>query len=419
MTRLRDQNHHRLKSTDAPQQTSNRRRFLSLGVHLFAGAVLPSQASVQTGSVKKQISVGDHPYNGVSASGRSPAEFALASTNQQQAGQLTSSFRGHGLAQYPLNPDQVVMVGRRPGRQAMFADSRTGDVIQTFYCASNRYFCGHACFNQDGRWLYCSQADSKTHQGSIAVFDSQTGQLVAEWPSHGIEPHELVFDQLTHELVIANGGLVRSQDGQRRLLNRDSMSSSLVRLNASSGQKLEQIIIKQPYSSLRHLAIGADQTISLAIQYQAEDNRLTDEVWLSNKAAAHAPYLTATYHPKIGIKPFSIPQRIWEVCQGYIGSTAICASQNIAAFTSPRGNLALFWDTRQHNLLSIYRFNDVCGVSTTPDEGYFALTNSHGSVRFIDTQTQQENLHLRQKFPHQSWDNHLLMIPQTQPMMSL
>ena len=79
----------------------------------------------------------------------------------------------------------------------------------------------------------------------------------------------------------------------------------------------------------------------------------------------------------------------------------------------------LFWDTRQQNLLSMHRFNDVCGVSTTPDQGYFALTNSHGSVRFIDTRTQQENLNLRQKFPHQSWDNHLLMIPQTQQMMSL
>jgi len=43
-----------------------------------------------------------------------------------------------------------------------------------------------------------------------------------------------------------------------------------------------------------------------------------------------------------------------------------------------------------------------------PDERHFVLTNSNGEIRWIDTETLQEQPLLQQRVEGVRWDNHLV-----------
>ncbi len=76
-----------------------------------------------------------------------PKEFWLSATGHQQnkfaagwvnnlgstssAQQLQSGFRGHGLAQNPSKPQQVIMAGRSPGTKSLLLDLRSGKMTST------------------------------------------------------------------------------------------------------------------------------------------------------------------------------------------------------------------------------------------------------------------------------------------------
>lgn len=179
--------------------------------------------------------------------------------------------RPHGLLAEP--DGALVAVALRPGAwiQRSDAEGRLMQRVAADADGGGTTFGGHAAASLDGRWLYTSETHTPSGEGRIGVRDAATLRKHDEWPSHGIEPHQLLIDAQGH-VVVANGGLRRGPRDEKRELDR--MDSSLVRLDGRTGALLGQWRLPDPRLSIRHMAWsgeGAPRRLGLALQAEHED----------------------------------------------------------------------------------------------------------------------------------------------------
>ena len=98
--------------------------------------------------------------------------------------------------------------------------------------------------------------------------------MLAEIPTYGVGPHEILALPDGHTLAIANGGLVTDlADGKqrRRDLNIPEMDPSLVFVDVRDGRLLEQARPDDHFASVRHLALAPDGTVAVAMQYEGPE----------------------------------------------------------------------------------------------------------------------------------------------------
>jgi len=186
---------------------------------------------------------------------------------------VTLPGRAHGLL---AEADGcLVAMAMRPGLWMMRCDPE-GRVMQRIHLPdenADRRFDGHVVASACGRWLYATETDLQRSVGWVGVRDRATLRKVAEYRSHGVDPHQLVLDDAGHILLV-NGGLHRTPDGRKRDL--DQMDSSLVRLHHDSGELLGQWRLNDRRLSLRHLAWnepleGEPRLLGIALQAEHDD----------------------------------------------------------------------------------------------------------------------------------------------------
>src|SRR3546814_9716026 len=81
---------------------------------------------------------------------------------------------------------------------------------------------------------------------------------------------------------------------------------------------------------IRHLAIGRDGTVAMALQYEGPSGDLVPLVCL------HRPGAPA-------LQPLDLPEALLRDMRNYCGSAAVDAAGRVLAVSSPRGGLSLFW----------------------------------------------------------------------------
>jgi hypothetical protein len=337
----------------------------------------------------------------LSASGHRSDQYA-ASWVSKQAGHVTAKqvltgFRGHGLAQNPKQPEQIIMTGRSPATQSIVLDLVTGNTVHTMPSLPNHHMQGHACFSHDGQFLFSTEAHKVTGQGRISVRDTQTFSVVNHFDSHGIGPHELCLMPDQKTLVIANGGLHKSFNGNRKVLNLQTMDSSLVYINCETGQLVSQHRLEEKSASIRHIDVNTDGTVAAAIQVQRAVSGHSHSIPL---AAIHKPN-------SLNLILLNAEDKVIEKLNDYLGSVRIHSELNIAAFTSPKGNLALFWNMKTEELIGLHAFHNVCGLTLDSENKHFILSNSAGKIRQINALTLKEDRDRRMSFPNLHWDNHM------------
>lgn len=190
----------------------------------------------------------------------------------------------------------LLAVARRPGDWLLrWARTQTP---QWQWMAPGRSFNGHVITHRDGQRLYTTETDSDSGAGRVTLRDMRTLGVQHEWPTHGRDPHQLLWDEQTpNALVIANGGIETRPESGRIKLNKAEMDSSLVRLDAESGRLLGQWRLDDARLSLRHLAwSGAPQSRQLGIALQAEHDDEAQRVaapvlalFDGKRLQAHAP----------------------------------------------------------------------------------------------------------------------------------
>lgn len=255
-------------------------------------------------------------------------------TTREGAGQalqvhtsLSVPTRAHGLCVLPGG--DVVAAARRPGDWLVRWRPGQGSEPQWLWQDGARTFNGHVLASPDGSQLYTTETDTETGASWVAVRDARTLEKTAECPTHGIDAHELTWDvhTLYHgapTLIVANGGVPTAPETGRVKRDLHTMDSSIVRLDARTGQLLGQWRLgADPRLSLRHLAWSPDgRTLGIALQAEHDD------ATRKNAAPVLALFDGATLHV------VRTPDAIAAQLRGYGGSMS--ATPNGWAVSCPR-----------------------------------------------------------------------------------
>ncbi|MFT3954515.1 MAG: DUF1513 domain-containing protein [Piscinibacter sp.] len=132
--------------------------------------------------------------------------------------------RAHGLW---LEADgSLLVVARRPGEWLL--RWRGGGEPQWQWSEPERRLCGHAIVAHGA--LYTTESDTDSGAGRVVRRDPRSLQPLDDWPSHGIDAHQLLVDA-DGTLLVANGGVPTQPERGRVKLDRAAMDPSLVRLD--------------------------------------------------------------------------------------------------------------------------------------------------------------------------------------------
>ncbi len=304
--------------------------------------------------------------------------------------QRTMPARGHTLE---LSPDGALcaIIDRKPGASITFCRAEDGALLNRIAAPEGYHFDGHAVFNSTGTLLYATESADLDQAGRIAVFDVANGSRVADFPTHGVEPHELIWVEPDRNLAIGNGGI------RDRKAMEAEIESSLVLLDAGDGTLLAKHELDPHLVSLsiRHLARSAAGEIVFAMQDQdaATDWRPMVGVLDANGALAFLDL------------PLDDLMRL----RGYCGSAAIDRRGTIAAASSPHGGVAAFWSLPDRRYLGSVELRDGCGIAAAEETGCFVFTSGAGT-RVLATASSHGITSRVLERPANSlpqWDNHL------------
>lgn len=297
--------------------------------------------------------------------------------------------RGHAAAAHPTHPEAVAFA-RRPGTYAIVIDCTSGGQIARLSAPEGRHFYGHGCFSSDGETLFTTENAYETGAGIIGIWDRRAGyRRVGEIASGGIGPHEIRRLPNAETLVIANGGIQTHPDMARMKLNLDTMRPNLSYVSPD-GEMIEQVTLgaELAQNSIRHITIGADGLVGMAMQWQGPKTETPPLLALHRRGE----------NPTILVAEPSEHRRL----KGYAGSIAI--SGDAIAITSPSGGRAHIFDLVNNQFSRVIEQPDICGLAAHK-RGFFA-TNGQGGMSVISPEGQVE---LAQR-PDLAWDNHAVAI---------
>lgn len=308
--------------------------------------------------------------------------------------------RAHGVC--PLADGSIVAVARRPGDWLVRWGPAQAQATPLWHWQTadshfpDRTFNGHVLAGMpgtvgtDGERLYTTETDVETGASVVGVRHARTLEKLAEWPTHGIDAHELIWDLHSPggpTLLVANGGVPTAPETGRAKRDMHRMNSSLVRLNATTGSLMGQWRLEDARLSLRHLAWSPDGK-TLGIALQAEHDAAADRL----AAPVHARFDGQTLYTS-AVLPASQANTGLSL-QGY-GGSIVTAPQGWAVSCSRAGCVA--WFDLQGQLTTRMALSEVCALASTADaqggSTLWAAGQDHSLLQSAEPQNTQP-LHL-------------------------
>ena len=296
--------------------------------------------------------------------------------------------RGHDIAFDPVTRRSVAFA-RRPGTFALVFDHTGRAEPLTLVAAPGRHFFGHGVFSPDGRLLYATENDIEATAGLIGVYDATDGfARIGEFPTHGMDPHELLLMPDGRTLAVANGGIETHPDFGRAKLNLSTMKPSLVFLDRETGSLVEKHELSPDLHqlSIRHMDLDAGGRVWFGCQYEGP--------------ALDRPPLVGTTRPGEEMALLGMPPDFLSGFRNYIGSVAANPAAGTVAFSSPRGNRLAVIDAATRKVVADRALTEVCGIAA--DRDFYLGTTGEG--RIVCASGDGATL------PNYVWDNHLLRI---------
>ncbi|WP_084651933.1 DUF1513 domain-containing protein [Ottowia thiooxydans] len=202
--------------------------------------------------------------------------------------------RGHGVQRLP--DGQLLFAARRPGDWLVRWQPSKAEAHWA-WMEEDRCFNGHVVVGHSstvrahtkahskavaGDILLTTETDLENSQGCIGLRSAQSLEKLAEWSTHGMDPHELLVlpcalgDYPAGTVVVANGGIPTQSETGRSKKWIDRMEPSLVALHPEDGRLLGQWRLPDPRLSIRHLAWDAKrQLLGIALQAEHDDEQRT------------------------------------------------------------------------------------------------------------------------------------------------
>ena len=306
--------------------------------------------------------------------------------------------RGHSFAVRP-GGHTAVHFARRPGRFALVVDLVRGAVDRRLETPAERHFYGHGVFSRDGRRLYATENDFGGERGVVGVYDAVDDyRRIGELKSHGIGPHDIRLLSDGETLVVANGGIATRPDLPRVKLNLPTMAPSLCLVDRRDGMLLQERRLDPALHqlSIRHLAVGPEDTIAVAMQYEGPAGDLVP--------------LVAVWRGVEGLRLLRGPAAVMRAMKHYCGSVCFDPSGRTIAVSAPRGGIVTFWDVGAGRYLSSARVPDGCGLAPGAHPGEFLASSGQGGVVVIDARSGTTRPLAIDDLKTARWDNHLVVV---------
>ena len=369
-----------------------RRAVLRLLAGGVAGALLPLPVRAVAGGQlylsARSDGAGGYRVSGFSADGARFLDLSLPG-------------RSHSFAIRP-GGRTAVHFARRPGRFALVLDLARGAIESTLNTPADRHFYGHGVFSRDGRLLYATENDFGGERGVIGVYDAANDyRRVGELESHGIGPHEIGLLADGETLVVANGGIATQPDLPRVKLNLPTMAPSLCLVDRRDGTLLQALRLAPALHQLgiRHLAMGPEDTVAVAMQYEGPAGDLVP--------------LVALWRADEGLRLLPGSASVLRAMKHYCGSVCFDPSGRAIAVSAPRGGIVTFWDVSAGHYLSSARVPDGCGVAPGARPAEFLASSGQGGVVVIDARSGKARPFSVSRLQNGRWDNHLVAVSAT------
>jgi uncharacterized protein len=302
--------------------------------------------------------------------------------------------RPHGLLAEP--DGGLLVLAARPGAWMLRLDAQGQVQTQRMLDSEtpSRRLDGHVCMSTRGDWLYTTETDAQG-QGWVSVRDRRDLRRQDQWPTHGVDPHHLLLDHEGH-LMVANGGIARTPDGNKRDLH--LMASSLVRLNTRNGELLGRWALPDARLSMRHLAWHTPHTLHLphkallGVALQAEHDDPAQR--------AAAPLLALWDGQSLDIPVAQQPAR------GYAGDITAVGSGGFV-LSAQRAHQAHHWSPSKADAMQrIAEVQEPCALAADP-QGAVLMACGAGVARWHPS---QDAAMLR--WPEaMALDNHWVLMP--------
>ena len=319
---------------------------------------------------------------------------------------LPVSQRAHGMTVNPSHPLEVIYFSRDPGNEINLVNLASGKKIRTTICKKGRHFYGHGCFSHDGELFFTTENDFTKGHGVISVRDAYTLEVLDEYHSQGIGPHEIKMLPNEKIMVVANSGKLTHPEKPGCILNKGNLSSNLSYLDLNNGELLSRQYPPSKQHCIRHIDVNNEGLVAVSMQYEGNDVRSS----LSTKKPLKA--LLASH--RLGdneLNLFSAESYPWARLNYYIGSVASepvsTGEQKIAAVTSLRGQRLLICDVSQGVVLKDYAIPQVRGVAYHPLQRAFVVSSSLGNTYVVDINHSDMPLSNLSFFHNTRWDTHL------------
>nr|CAG4635315.1 EOG090X027R [Artemia franciscana] len=237
--------------------------------------------------------------------------------------------RFHGQAR--SNDGHLAIFSRRPLDHLCLIRPH-GD-IEIKQCRDDRHFFGHGAFSLDSRLLFTSENlfhhEDSEQTGRIGVWDVKRAELISDFWSGGIGPHQIMLSPNGQYLVVANGGILTHPDFPRKKLNLDEMQANIAIIHVKTGKVEKRWMLPKELHqlSMRHIDVNAKGEIIIAMQYQG-------------KRQDQVP-LIATISKEMKLSFAKMDVGAIAAHQQYIGSICYDRSGEYFAATSPRALCAI------------------------------------------------------------------------------
>jgi hypothetical protein len=290
--------------------------------------------------------------------------------------------RGHALVPHPREHTIAYVCARRPGEYLFRFDTVSGALLNRVDVDDTHRFEGHAVIDNAHDRLVATESELENGEGRLGIYAADSLAKLDEWPTHGIGPHELIW--LARDvLVVANGGILTLPETGRMKRNLDSMEPSLVTLDARDGHKLAAFTLPDRKLSIRHLALAADGTLGVALQYEG----------------ANATPLLAVLRDQ-SLRLVDVPEDLAPRLGGYAAAVAACGDRFAVSCT--HGDCVVMWDTRGRYVGHV-AMRKPAGI--VRDGAAWLVSNEFGELWRIHAEHGQ--ILERRTITGRRWDNHM------------
>lgn len=333
----------------------------------------------------------------LSAATTSSGEHTVAGLNGYGELQFATKtgFRGHEVV---VSSDRVtaIVVARRPRTSLARIRIDDGAIIDRREAEAGRHFYGHGIYTSDGTHFLTTENDYQRQRGVVVVRDTNTLDIVDEFESFGIGPHEMKWLQDKRTLAIANGGIATHPGHDRTKLNLDRMRPNLAFVDTTSSKLIAKAEPQHRLNSVRHIDVLADDRIVVAMQQ--EDNAAEDQP------------IVALASIDGSMPSLAMPAADLRELAQYTASVCVDRTTGNAIATCPRGNKITFWNATNGTYQGALRIADAAGVCVDEQANEFVVTTGRGMIYQFDCQYFEMKKDKIKRVKGLSWDNHLTIV---------